>query len=78
MIVGLDEIKPMIALPFHPSCAYTIDELTGNPYEILKKSEDEARAALGGRELALGLTDKISKSGEIRVDQGIIAGSPAA
>lgn len=74
VIVALDEIKPMIALPFHPSCAYTIDELTGNPYEILKKSEDEARAALGDESLALGLTDKISKNGEIRADQGIIAG----
>ena len=58
VIVALDEIKPMIALPFHPSCAYTIDELTGNPYEILKKSEDEARAALGDESLALGLTDR--------------------
>lgn len=74
VIVGLDEIKPMIALPFHPSCAYTIDELTGNPYEILKKVEDEARAAFEDETLKLGLTDKISKNGEIRADQGIIAG----
>lgn len=74
VIVALDEIKPMIALPFHPSNVCTIDELTGNPYEILKKVEDEARAAFEDETLELGLTDKISKNGEIHADQGIIAG----
>ena len=74
VVVDLSEIRPMIALPFHPSNVCTIDELTGNPYEILKKVEDEARAAFEDETLKLGLTDKISKNGEIRADQGIIAG----
>ena len=74
VVVDLSEIKPMIALPFHPSNVCTIDELTGNPYEILKKVEDEARAAFEDETLKPGLTDKISKNGEIRADQGIIAG----
>ena len=74
IVVDLSEIRPMIALPFHPSNVCTIDELTGNPYEILKKVEDEARAAFEDETLKPGLTDKISKNGEIRADQGIIAG----
>ena len=73
-VVDLSEIRPMIALPFHPSNVCTIDELTGNPYEILKKVEGEACAAFEDETLKLGLTDKISKNGEIRADQGIIAG----
>ncbi len=74
IVVELDKIKPMIALPFHPSNVYTIEELCANPYEILKKVEDEARDSLENPNITLNLTDKISKDGKIHVDQGIIAG----
>ncbi|WP_346688076.1 hydratase [uncultured Cloacibacillus sp.] len=74
VVVDLGEIRPMIALPFHPSNVYTIEELTGNPYEILKKVDDEARAVFEDEALKLGLADKISKDGKIYADQGIIAG----
>lgn len=74
IVVELDKVKPMIALPFHPSNVYTIDELNANPYEILKRVEEDARSKLENPELKLNLTEKISKEGKIRVDQGIIAG----
>lgn len=74
MVVELDKIKPMIALPFHPSNVYTIDELCANPYEIFKKVEEDARRKLENPHLKLGLTDKIDKNGNIHADQGIIAG----
>ncbi|ANZ44177.1 hydratase [Cloacibacillus porcorum] len=74
IVVELDKVKPMIALPFHPSNVYTIEELNANPYEILKRVEEDARSKLENPELKLNLTEKISKEGKIRVDQGIIAG----
>lgn len=69
--VDLNTVKPMIALPFHPSNVYEIDELNKNPYEILKKVEEEAESLTGKR--ILSLTDKIV-DGKIMVQQGIIAG----
>lgn len=69
--VDLSTIKPMIALPFHPSNVYEIDELNKNPYEIFKKIEEEAEALTGKK--ILSLTDKIV-DGKIMVQQGIIAG----
>ena len=74
MVVELDKIKPMIALPFHPSNVYTIDELCADPYEIFKKVEEDACRKLENRDLKLGLTDKIDKDGNIHADQGVIAG----
>ncbi|WP_434223188.1 hydratase [Synergistes jonesii] len=74
IVVELDKIKPMVALPFHPSCVYTIDELSANPHEILKKVEEDARRKLENPKLDLGLTKKIDENGKIHVDQGIIAG----
>lgn len=74
IVVELGKIKPMIALPFHPSNVCTIDELNANPYEILKRVEDDARSKLENPDLKLNLTDKISPDGKIHVDQGIIAG----
>ncbi len=68
--VDLSKIKPMIALPFHPSNTYTIEELLANPGDILRKTELDAVSAVG-RELKL--TSKITPKG-IRIDQGIIAG----
>ena len=69
--VDLSTVKPMIALPFHPSNVYEIDELNKNPYEIFKKIEEEAEA-LTGKKL-FSLTDKIV-DGKITVQQGVIAG----
>lgn len=69
--VDLDTVKPMIALPFHPSNVYEIDELKKNPYEILKAVEEEAFKITGKR--ILSLTDKIV-DGKIMVQQGVIAG----
>lgn len=69
--VDLSTIKPMIALPFHPSNVYEIDELNKNPYEIFKKIEEEAESLTGKK--ILSLTDKIV-DGKIMVQQGIIAG----
>ena len=71
LVVHLDEVEPMIALPFHPSNAYTIRELKQDPYGILKKIEESGNKLLKKGELKL--TDKII-DGKIRVDQAIIAG----
>jgi aconitate hydratase len=69
--VNLSSVEPMIALPFHPSNAYTIRELLADPYGILSKVEEEGNKLLGKGKLRL--TDKIV-DGKIRVDQAIIAG----
>ncbi|MFA6867170.1 MAG: hydratase [Clostridia bacterium] len=69
--VNLSKIEPMIALPFHPSNAYTIKELLANPYEILSKCEEEGRKLLKNNKFTL--TDKIV-DGKIIADQAIIAG----
>lgn len=69
--IDLDTVKPMIALPFHPSNVYEIDELKKNPYEILKAVEEEAFNITGKK--ILSLTDKIV-DGKVMVQQGVIAG----
>lgn len=71
VVINLSQIEPMIALPFHPSNAYTIRELCEHPYEILQKVEEQGRKLKGDDSFTL--TDKIV-DGKIRVDQGIIAG----
>jgi aconitate hydratase len=70
--IELDKIKPMIALPFHPSNVYSIDDLNANPFEILKSIEVNAKQSFG-ESIEFNLTDKII-DGKIMVDQGIIAG----
>ncbi|MBR2594787.1 MAG: hydratase [Solobacterium sp.] len=70
--VDLSTVKPMIALPFHPSNTYEIDELNDNLYDILAAVEKEAAQVSGGR-APYSLTDKI-KDGKLHVQQGIIAG----
>lgn len=72
IVINLSEIEPMIALPFHPSNAYTIREFLKNPYELLKKAEDEGRKLKGDDSFTL--TDKITEDGRVKVEQGIIAG----
>ncbi|MGN1042011.1 MAG: hydratase [Christensenellales bacterium] len=69
--VNLSEIEPMIALPFHPSNAYTIRELLADPYGILSECEKEGSKLMKGKKF--NLTDKIV-DGKIKVDQAIIAG----
>lgn len=70
--VDLNTIKPMIALPFHPSNVYEIDELSSNLGDILRSVEKEAAKISGGR-ASFTLTDKIV-DGKLQVQQGIIAG----
>ncbi|MDR1907326.1 MAG: hydratase [Holosporales bacterium] len=72
IVVELDKIKPMIALPFHPSNAYTIEELNSNLSEILHKVEDDCRNQIGGA-VNFSLLKK-AKDGRLHADQGIIAG----
>ena len=70
--IDLSTQESMIALPFHPSNAYTIHELQQNPEEILKKIEEDAKKRFGDK-VNVCLSDKI-KNGKVTADQGIIAG----
>lgn len=72
IVVNLSEIKPMIAMPFHPSNAYTIDELNANLDDILADCEKRAKVSLGDQ-VSFSLRDKVH-NGRLYVDQGIIAG----
>lgn len=72
IVVNLSKVEPMIALPFHPSNAYTIREFLANPYEILRKVEEEGRKLKGDDSFTL--TDKITEDGRVQVTQGVIAG----
>ena len=71
--VDLSTVKPMIALPFHPSNAFEIDELNANLGDILREVEKEAAHLTEGKEIEFSLTDKITPKG-LQVQQGIIAG----
>lgn len=71
--VDLSEIKPMIAMPFHPSNVYTIDELNANLYDILDEVEKKALVSLDNNNIKYSLKDKI-RNGRLYVDQGTIAG----
>ena len=70
--VNLSEIKPMIAMPFHPSNVYTIDEVNANLKDVLHDVEKKALISLDGA-VDYSLQDKIV-DGKLYVDQGIIAG----
>ena len=72
MYVDLSEIKPMIAMPFHPSNVYTIDEVNANLKDILHDVEQKALVSLDGA-VDYSLQDKI-RDGKFYVEQGIIAG----
>lgn len=72
VFVELDKIKPMIAMPFHPSNAYTIEELNANLEDVLHDCEQKAKISFGDK-VQFNLTNKI-KNGRLYVDQGIIAG----
>ena len=70
--VDLSKIKPMIAMPFHPSNTYTIDEVNANLKDILHDVEQKALVSLDGA-VEYSLQDKI-RDGKLYVEQGIIAG----
>ena len=71
--VDLSTVEPMIALPFHPSNAFEIDELNANLGDILREVEKEAARLTEGKDIEFSLTDKITPKG-LQVQQGIIAG----
>ena len=68
--VDLSTVKPMIALPFHPSNVYSIEELSLNAGDILR--EAELKAADGNE--GMNFTSKLTADGKLRVEQGVIAG----
>ena len=70
--LDLSEIRPMIAMPFHPSNVYTIDELNANLMDILDDCEKRAEVSFDGK-VKLDLKSKV-RNGKLYVDQGIIAG----
>ena len=70
--VDLSKVKPMIAMPFHPSNTYTIEELNANLMDILDDCEKKALVSLDGA-VDFKLKDKV-RNGKLYVEQGIIAG----
>lgn len=70
--LDLGSVKPMIAMPFHPSNAYTIEELNANLMDILEDCEKKAQVSFNGT-VKLNLKEKV-RNGKLYVDQGIIAG----
>lgn len=72
IVVDLSRIKPMIAMPFHPSNAYTIEELNANLDDILADCEARAKVSFGDK-VDFSLRNKV-RGGKLYVDQGIIAG----
>ena len=71
--VNLSAIRPMIALPMHPSNAFTIEELNANLEDILHACEQDVQKLIGRKDVQLDLCSKI-ENGKLRVDQGVIAG----
>ena len=70
--IDLGEIRPMIAMPFHPSCAYTIDEVNKNLMDVLEAAEQRAKVSFGDK-VNFSLKEKVI-DGKLYVDQGVIAG----
>ena len=73
VIVDLDAVEPMIAVPFHPSNAWTIADFKANAGDILRKAEMDARELMDNPELDIDLASRV-KNGQFRVDQGVICG----
>ncbi|MBQ6555427.1 MAG: hydratase, partial [Firmicutes bacterium] len=71
--VDLSTVKPMIAMPFHPSNTYTIDELNANLDDILAEVEKKGAKSIDNPKVTFKLRDKIH-NGRLYVDQGVIAG----
>ena len=70
--MDLSKMKPMIAMPYHPSCVYAIDEVNAHPADILHEVEERAKVSFGDK-VKVDLQSKI-RDGRLWVDQGIIAG----
>ncbi len=73
VVVDLDKIEPMIALPFHPSNVYKIRELNENAYDILRAVEVKGQKQMDSTDLRFNLSDKLVE-GRLKVEQGIVAG----
>ncbi len=71
--VDLSKIKPMIAMPFHPSNTYTIDELNANLMDILDEVEKKAVKTIDNPDIKFELKSKV-RNGRLYVDQGVVAG----
>lgn len=71
--VDLAKIKPMIAMPFHPSNTYTIDDLNANLLDILDEVEKKAVKTIDNPNIKFQLKNKV-RNGKLYVDQGVIAG----
>ena len=71
--VDLSKVKPMIAMPFHPSNVYTIEELNANLLDILDDVEKKALVSLDNNKVKFTLKDKVH-NGRLYVEQGVIAG----
>ncbi len=71
--IDLSEIKPMIAMPFHPSNVYTIDDVNANLMDILDEVEKNALVSLDNNKVKYTLKDKV-RDGKLYVEQGVIAG----
>ncbi|MDR0558037.1 MAG: hydratase [Treponema sp.] len=72
--VNLSSIKPMIALPFHPSNVFEIDCFLNNAADMLRAIEKEAEAIIENKSVKLRLLEKLDEKGRLKIDQGIIAG----
>ena len=70
--IDLSQVKPMIAMPFHPSNAYTIEDVNANLADILHEVEERAKVSFGDK-IEYSLQNKI-RNGRLYVDQGVIAG----
>lgn len=70
--IDLSEIRPMIAMPFHPSNAYTIEDVKNNLADVLHDTEQRAKVSFG-EDVKFSLSDKVH-DGRLYVDQGVIAG----
>ena len=73
VVVDLDKVESMIAMPFHPRNVYTIKEVNEGGLDLLRHIEEQAVAQLDNKELSLGLTDKYF-DGKMHCNQGIIVG----
>jgi aconitate hydratase len=71
--IDLSTIKPMIAMPMHPSNAFEIDELNANLADILHETEETIKSRMANKDIEFSLMDKIV-NGKLQVQQGIIAG----
>lgn len=71
--IDLGKVEPMIALPFHPSNAYAIEEFNHNSVEILKQVEADGQKQMDNPKIRFELQNKIV-NGRLKVDQGVVAG----